>query len=250
MVGRFVASSATTLRYCLLVHRLLPGALHTPCNRAHCPQPCLARKHKVVHLRPGSLQSRQLPPLVCSCLQVDYADGEQEEEVLALQRVRLLVHAGEELPLASGSSLAATMGVLRRLLQGSEFARDPGRKRLLQRLEELTAYAKRRYGEQVFEEEMLRSVTLASSPGFAAATAHTSARSGAGCRGAGATSGGRVSCGGSGGVEAIHRALALATQLPANIKINSTKPPDATRHTWTLKVCVLLLIYQVKRVWC
>lgn len=184
-------------------------------------------------------------------MQVHYADGERQEEVLALERVRLLVHAGEELPFASGASMSATMALLRRLLHTGGC--EPARKRLLQqRLTELTAYAKQRYGEQLQAEERERSATVASRSCLGpAATAHITARSAEGSKGSGGErgsggSGGERGSGGSGGERgssggvAIQRALALAAQLPDSIKINSGKPPNANHRAWALNVRLLL----------
>lgn len=164
-----------------------------------------------------------------------YADGERQEEVLAIERVRLLVHAGEELPLASGSSLAVTLGALQRLLQGGGAELEPARKRQLQqRLTELTAYAKERYSHE--ELQMRRSITVASHNCLApTATATTTATASPPGRSAGGGSSGGGGSGGAGGA-AIQRALELAAQLPAIIKINSTRPPQGGRHAWTLVV--------------
>lgn len=145
-------------------------------------------------------------------MQVHYADGDKQEEVLALERVRLLVHAGEELPLASACSLPATLAHLRKLHTGGEYARQPERRRLLQqRLAELTAYAAERYpAERQQQADRRRSLATPGPSGAdAAASLHSTAA------GAAAT--------GSGG--AIGRALALAARLPAGAKITSARGP-------------------------
>lgn len=63
------------------------------------------------------------PPLAW---QVDYADGDHGEEVLALERVRLLVHAGEVLPPPSPETLERQAGLLLEKAAAGARGRSPG----------------------------------------------------------------------------------------------------------------------------
>lgn len=156
--------------------------------------------------------------------QVYYADGDKEDEVLALERVRLLVRAGEELPLASAGSLGATLANLRRLHKSGEFARQAQRRRVLEeRLAELTAFAQERYSpEQQELAERRRSLTTSGHSGAAAASLLFTPAANIG--------------------GAVGRALALAAQLPASAKVTSARPPGSkTGLSWNLKVRQLLL---------
>lgn len=80
---------------------------------------------------------------------VDYADGDREVLHLAVEAVRLLVHAGEEVPLASSSGVRAVAEQLQRagerLVQGMEVDGEDGGAakghRLLNKASEMVAWA-------------------------------------------------------------------------------------------------------------
>ena len=167
-----------------------------------------------------------LPPSRGCCLpaplagaQVHYADNERQEEVLALERVRLLVHAGEELTLAPASSLWPFLANLRKLQTSGQFARDLERRRALQaRLAELTAYARERFPDE--KEEDARRRSLAPTPGPSGSLHTTSAGAAA-----------------AGSATTVGRALALASQLPAGVKVCGARPPGPhTGASWCLRV--------------